>query len=199
MLRFGRPSFDELSRVLEAQRSADVTYTDVGATQPGSELPVGYQHDRYSRSLGAGNAVFAAACDGLRAWACHDGADLMRSPERPELREGVTLVQALPVGPAYVPAACRIVWVVDEPDRFGFAYGTLPAHPETGEEAFVVHRDGSGGVSLEITVFSRARHPLARLGWLVGRQIQVRVTNRFLDGLESFVRGQMNRPSQTSE
>jgi uncharacterized protein (UPF0548 family) len=131
--------------------------------------------------------VFAAARDGLRAWACHDGAGIVRLPERPELREGVTLVQALPVGPAYVPAACRIVWAVDEPDRFGFAYGTLPGHPETGEEAFVVVRDPGGSVRLDITVFSRARHPLARLGWFVGRRIQVRVTNRFLDGLEAYV------------
>src|SRR5690242_2928406 len=117
MLRLGRPSADELARVLESQRDTDVTYAEVGATRSGP-LPSGYQHDHYSRDLGAGSDVFAAACDGLRAWACHEGAGLMRMPARPELREGVTLVQALPVGPAYLPAACRIVWVDDEPDRF---------------------------------------------------------------------------------
>ena len=187
MLRLGRPSPEELSRVLAEQESASVTYAEVGATQSGA-LPDGYQHDRYSRGLGNGDAVFAAACDGLRAWACHEGAGIPRVPAVPELREGVTLVQALPVGPAYVPAACRIVWTLDEPDRFGFAYGTLPQHPESGEEAFIVVRDpADDSVRLDIVVFSKARHPLARLGWFVGRQIQVRVTNRFLDGLETYV------------
>ena len=196
MLRFGRPSADELGRVLAEQSSAEVTYAEVGATRPGSSLPPGYQHDRYTRALGSGSEVFAAACSGLRDWACHEGAGLMRVPSRPELREGVTLVQALPVGPAYVPAACRIVWVLDEPDRFGFAYGTLPEHPESGEEAFVVVRDPTDGtVRLDIVVFSRARHPLARLGWFVGRQIQLRVTNRFLDGLESYVQAAISERS----
>jgi uncharacterized protein (UPF0548 family) len=186
MLRLGRPSADELARVLAAQADAEVTYAEVGATRTG-DLPPGYQHDHYLCPLGSGDAVFDAARDGMRAWACHDGAGITRMPERPELRVGVTLVQALPIGPAWVPAACRIVWVEDEPDRFGFAYGTLSEHPESGEEAFVVSRDPNGRVRLDIVVFSRARHPLARIGWVVGRRIQVHVTNRFLDGLESYV------------
>jgi uncharacterized protein (UPF0548 family) len=76
---------------------------------------------------------------------------------------------------------------VDEPGRFGFAYGTLPLHPEQGEEAFVVSHDEDDAVWLDIVVFSRPRHPLARLGWLAGRRVQVRATNRFLDGLEQYV------------
>jgi hypothetical protein len=39
--------------------------------------------------------------------------------------------------------ACRIVYVVDEQgpvQRFGFAYGTLPDHAESGEERFTVSR-----------------------------------------------------------
>lgn len=67
-------------------------------------------------------------------------------------------------------AAARIVYVVDEPNRYGFANGTLPHHPVAGEEAFLVEQDEGGNVSFEIEVFSRPRHPLARLespspGW----------------------------------
>jgi uncharacterized protein (UPF0548 family) len=36
------------------------------------------------------------------------------------------------LGPIRVP--CRVVYVLDEPERRGFAYGTLPGHPESGEE-----------------------------------------------------------------
>ena len=43
------------------------------------------------------------------------------------------------LGPVQAP--CRVVYVVDEPDRRGFAYGTLPGHAESGEELFLVRYD----------------------------------------------------------
>ena len=198
MLRLGRPSRTELESSLAEQSTAEPTYPEVGATRDAA-LPAGYRHDRYRRRLGSGPGAWDAARDGLRAWACHEGAGLARLPERPELREGETLVQVLPVGPAYVLGACRIVYVIDEPERFGFSYGTLPLHPEQGEEAFVVRRDGAGAgdVWLDIVVFSRPRHPMARVGWPLGRVIQVRTTHRFLDGLEHFVvRAGSDRPGR---
>lgn len=36
----------------------------------------------------------------------------------------------------------EVVAVVQELDRVGFAYRTLPGHPVSGEEAFIVHRHG---------------------------------------------------------
>eukprot|EP00913_Durusdinium_trenchii_P005672 g5290.t1 len=48
--------------------------------------------------------------------------------------------------------ACRIVEVVDEADRRGFAYGTLPAHGETGEECFLVERLADGSVAMSSTL-----------------------------------------------
>jgi uncharacterized protein (UPF0548 family) len=60
--------------------------------------------------------------------------------------------------------------VVDEPHRFGFAYGTLPGHPESGEEAFVID-DTDQGVVFQIVAFSRPAAALARLGTPVSRRI----------------------------
>lgn len=54
-----------------------------------------------------------------------------------------------------VKAAARVVYVIDEPRRKGFAYGTLAGHPERGEEAFVVDQTDDGSVWLEIRAFSR--------------------------------------------
>ena len=54
-----------------------------------------------------------------------------------------------------VTAPVRVVYVIDEPNRKGFAYGTLEGHPEIGEEAFVVERTDDGSVWLRITAFSR--------------------------------------------
>jgi len=60
-------------------------------------------------------------------------------------------------------APCRIVGVLDEPDSWGFAYGTLPGHPEQGEESFVVSIGGDDVVRFRITAFSRPGEWIARL------------------------------------
>ncbi len=83
----------------------------------------------------------------------------------------------------WVTAVCRIVCVLDEPDVFGFAYGTLEHHPESGEEAFLVRRSDAGDVTIEIAAVSRPRARLAKLAGPIGRHIQLRTTEKYLDGL----------------
>jgi uncharacterized protein (UPF0548 family) len=73
-----------------------------------------------------------------------------------------------------------VVYVTTEPDRRGFAYGTLPGHPECGEEAFHLVRQGSS-VLFRVRAFSRPRHPLARLGAPVTRAMQRRTNHRYLE------------------
>jgi uncharacterized protein (UPF0548 family) len=65
---------------------------------------------------------------------------------------------------------CRIVYVIDEPYKFGFAYGTVLGHSEIGEERFVVEMNReSEEVSYEILAYSRPTAlvfgglPLARI------------------------------------
>lgn len=43
----------------------------------------------------------------------------------------------------YVVEPVEVLEVIKTPDRVGFAYGTLPGHPITGEEAFIVERSGN--------------------------------------------------------
>ncbi|POH58599.1 DUF1990 family protein [Arthrobacter glacialis] len=49
----------------------------------------------------------------------------------------------------------EVVAVVEQPDRVGFAYKTLPGHPVSGEEAFIIHRKGDQ-VHLSIRSLTRA-------------------------------------------
>jgi uncharacterized protein (UPF0548 family) len=71
--------------------------------------------------------------------------------------------------------ACRVVYVVEEADRFGFAYGTLPDHAGSGEERFLVEWDQATGlVWYDVLAFSRPRHVLARLGYPWTRRVQKR-------------------------
>jgi uncharacterized protein (UPF0548 family) len=73
--------------------------------------------------------------------------------------------------------ACRIVYVVDEEDpvkRFGFAYGTLMEHAESGEERFTVEWNRDDTIWYDILAFSRPRQMLARLGYPLSRLLQKR-------------------------
>jgi len=185
VFRPGHPGAEALDRILQQQSAESVTYPEVGATR--GSPPPGYRHDRRTVALGRGEATFVRAAEGLRQWAPHRGAGIRLRPGMPDLDVGVTVVQAIGFPGFSAVAACRIVYVVDEADAFGFGYGTLPAHPEQGEESFTVVRDAGGGVELVISAFSRPRHPLARLGAPVSRRLQVRVTDRYLDGMKRFV------------
>ena len=49
----------------------------------------------------------------------------------------------------------RVVAVVDETDRRGFAYGTRHGHPVSGEEAFIVHRSASNTVHFTLRSLTR--------------------------------------------
>lgn len=87
------------------------------------------------------------------------------------------------VGRFGVRSPVRVVYVVDEPLCKGFAYGTLPGHPEDGEESFVVDQRDDGSVWLTIRAFSR---PSSRRWWLlypVLRVMQEIYTRRYLRAL----------------
>ena len=84
---------------------------------------------------------------------------------------------------ARVKAPARVVYVIDEPTRRGFAYGTLPGHPEDGEEAFVVEIADDDSVWIVIRAFSR---PARWYWWLVYpvlRMTQEFYTRRYLRAL----------------
>jgi uncharacterized protein (UPF0548 family) len=78
--------------------------------------------------------------------------------------------------------ACRIVYLVDEEGtakRFGFAYGTLAEHPESGEERFTIEWNRADDtIWYDILAFSRPRQMLARLGYPLSRSLQ----KRFAEG-----------------
>lgn len=68
---------------------------------------------------------------------------------------GDTAELAISLWPVRVTAPCRVIYTIDEPNRKGFAYGTLPGHPENGEEAFIVDQTEDGSVWLTVRSFSR--------------------------------------------
>jgi len=184
LISLRRPTPALLRAFVAEQSSLELTYPEVGASA-GAELPAGYVHDRESADLGPfTEEAFDRAAVALRSWQAQTGAGLIVFPGDPVMDgETFALVISLPVA-GYVMAAGRAVFVHDEPDRRGFGYGTLPGHPEQGEEAFVIARRDDR-IVFEITAFSRPRHPLARLGKPVSRLLQRQTTRRYLAAMRS--------------
>ncbi|MET9445518.1 DUF1990 domain-containing protein [Streptomyces sp. NPDC006610] len=145
------------------------TYEDVGATREAGFCPPGF-HSLHVRSrIGEGQDVFRRAADAVRTWEMHRavGVGIEASADRAAPGVDVTVTLA-----GVVKAPCRVVWTVDEHRRAGWAYGTLPGHPECGEEAFLVDRTGDGTVWLTVTAFSRPARWYARAGGAATRGLQ---------------------------
>ncbi|HWH26884.1 MAG TPA: DUF1990 domain-containing protein [Pseudolysinimonas sp.] len=104
------------------------------------------------------------------------------------LKAGDTAIMRVPLWPFRVPA--RVVYVVDEPQRRGFAYGTLPGHPERGEEAFIVERRDDDSVWLTIRAFSRPASLLFWIAYPAVRIMQEIYTTRYERALSGPIEGE---------
>jgi uncharacterized protein (UPF0548 family) len=164
--------------VLADQRGAPLTYDTLD----------GLPRTTWDGVLGTGDAAFAAGTRGLREWQAHRGAGLVVVPDDAPLEVGTEVAVGAPFGPVHAVAVCRVVRVIDEPDRFGFAYGTMPVHPETGEEEFVVERAADGTVRFHVEARSRPRG-LARLAGPLATLLQRRAGQAYIDALTRFVSG----------
>lgn len=128
------------------------SYPEVGATRDG-RLPAGYRHLTHRSRLPAG--ALRASAEAVLTWRMHRGTGIRVEVSAARAAVGVAVTSRLGLGPVAVSAPCRVVWTVDEPDRVGFGYGTLPGHPARGEESFVVSRDADQTVWFTVTSFSR--------------------------------------------
>jgi uncharacterized protein (UPF0548 family) len=157
-----RPSAAALHDFLARQQALPFTYEAVGASRAAS-APPDYRVNHGRQRLGQGEAAFAAACEALRRWEMFNVGFLQVAPATAPIEVGSTVGMLAGCG-IWSVNACRIVYVVSEPNRFGFGYGTLPGHIARGEERFLIERDADGTVWYDVWSFSRPRHPLAWLG-----------------------------------
>lgn len=168
-----RPTLDDVRAHLATQVDSPFTYTEVGATREGNE-PAGFNHDHNRQRLGVGADVFARACDAVRAWTMFPPPLAFIEPSRIPIRTGeLAGVVIRAVGLWWLNAA-RIVYVIDEPRRFGFAYGTTGGHVESGEERFLVEWFDDDSVWYDLRAFSRPRYWMVRLGKPFARVLQRR-------------------------
>ena len=163
-------------------RERPLTYPEVAATREVT-LPAGYHHVSRSARLGRGQEQFDSAATALFGWELQRRAGVRVLPTTTTVTNGGDAVLLLGFGQLAIRAPVRVVYVVDEPQRRGFAYGTLGGHPESGEECFLVELTEDGDVTCRITAFSKPATWLTRLGGPVARLTQRWVTGRYLAAL----------------
>jgi uncharacterized protein (UPF0548 family) len=166
-----RPSQVQIQSFLASQRKCGFSYAEVGATR--GALPEGYIHDHNRVRLGQGPDVFRSAVKAIQTWQMFKlgWADLVDSDT--PIESGETVAAFFRHFGFWSLNSCRVVYVINEERRFGFAYGTLPGHAEQGEERFSVDWSSEGDVvSYDILAFSRPRQWQARFAAPISRMLQ---------------------------
>jgi len=175
-LSIRKPSPDAIHAFLRSQSTLNFSYPSVGATA--TTPPPGYAIDRARIKLGQGQQTFEAAKSALETWTHFRLGWVEATPLEPSIQVGNVVAVAAKAAGVWWLNACRIVYLVHEEApiiKSGFAYGTLPAHAETGEERFLIEWDPrSNAVHYDILAFSKPHGPLSHLGYPWVRHLQKR-------------------------
>jgi len=190
MLLFSKPAPARISAFLELEKSRPYTYPELGHTQQETAVP-GYDNDHNHIELGQGEAAWEAAREAVRQWKMFPGGWAFVFPEAIPIREGGVVAMAAQVLGLWWLNSCRIVYVFDEANRYGFAYGTLPGHVECGEELFLVEKTADGRVRYTLRAFSRPRFWVARLGYPLARRFQRKFVRDSKQSMLGFVQNRL--------
>jgi uncharacterized protein (UPF0548 family) len=175
MLFFLEPSEQQIDRFLMGASSLEFSYSELGATNS-TMLPPLFTVDRNRIQLGSGPLAWQRAVDAVRKWEMfHIPWIRLYWPTAPTTEGSNVAVLAHHIGLFWLNA-CRVVYLIDEDGptkRFGFAYGTLTEHAESGEERFLVEWNReTDAVSYDLLAFSRPNQFLSRVGYPLARRLQ---------------------------
>src|SRR5450432_2119470 len=165
------PSTEKIRSLIAAQQGLPFSYSEVGATR--DKAPADFTVDHNRTQLGQGETTYRRAIAALQEWKQFDlGWTRIVNPDAPIQEGQVVAVQARTFG-VWSLNFCRIVYVVDEDRKFGFAYGTLSEHAERGEERFLIEWDQQNdAVSYDILAFSQPKHLLVKAARPLARMLQ---------------------------
>src|SRR3712207_9182458 len=106
----------------------------------------GYDHVERSVVVGSGPEAFERAAAAVFDWRMQRSVGLRVRATGPAGEPGTVVVLTAGLPRLGYDIPCRVVWARTAGDERGFAYGTLPGHPESGEEAFLVRLEPGGSV-----------------------------------------------------
>lgn len=171
MFLFTKPDPDAIKQFLIDRVGDKFSYPEIGATQ--TTISPGYNVDHNRVKIGIGTEAFERARSAIRNWKMFDMSWVELTSTKTPIEVGQTVAILVSHFGFYSLNAARIVYTIDEPLRFGFAYGTLTEHGEIGEERFSVEYDeDSGEVWYDLLAFSRPGSLLAKIGYPISRHLQ---------------------------
>jgi uncharacterized protein (UPF0548 family) len=181
-----KPDRSTLERLLAQHQTDPLSYSAVGGTQ--GEVPEGYKIDHNRTLIGHGLDQFKAAQAAIDAWRMFALDWIEIFPALPSVQVGATVAVVVRHLGFWSVNISRIVYLVNEESRYGFAYGTLPCHSEEGEERFLVeHHRATDEVWYDLFAFSKPSHPLARIGYPISRHLQKRFARESLAAMKRSV------------
>ena len=168
------PTTKDIERFVAASRELRLSYHPVGLV---SQTPAGFRVDEQTTVIGSGEAAFKRATTALTEWRHFDLGWVEMFPKHAPIAPGSLVAVAVRHLGFWSLNGCRVVDTIGTSGEttYGFAYGTLTNHAESGEELFQVSFEPeSGHVLYLIRAVSKPRAALARLGYPFARALQAR-------------------------
>jgi uncharacterized protein (UPF0548 family) len=170
-----RPTPATIDRFLLGSQSLPLSYGPIGVVR---DEAVGHDLDEALVRIGRGNADFERARAALIAWKQFDIGWVELFPKHAGVAVGTVVAVLIRHLGFWSLNGCRVLYTVgglDDAPRFGFAYGTLTNHAESGEELFEVFVDPrTDDVMYRIRATSSPQTVLARVGQPIVRLLQAR-------------------------
>lgn len=183
------PTAKKIADYLQAQRSKPHTYQNIGATQEKHQK--GFDNDTSVVYLGKGEIVWTNAKKALIEWKQFPSPWTKIFPVLTPIKKGETVAVLFKIFNIWWINSARIVYTIDNENKFGFAYGTLPGHLEKGEECFWIEKDESGSVYYHIKAFSKPAYWFVWLAYPLARIFQRRFVKESLSGMKKFSNNEM--------
>jgi uncharacterized protein (UPF0548 family) len=170
-----RPSPATIERFVRDSHDLPLSYGSIGIANGKSS---GRDLDVATVAVGHGAADFARARAALMAWQQFNIGWVETFPARAPIAIGTVVAVLIRHFRFWSLNGCRVLYLISRPDddgRFGFAYGTLTNHAESGEEIFEVFLDRTtGDVMYRIRAISWPQAMAARVGQPIVRALQAR-------------------------
>ena len=170
-----RPSLETIDQFLRESQVLPLSYSPTGIVKAST---VREDLDEATVVIGHGTAAFERARAALIAWKQFDIGWVETFPPAAPVVPGTVVAVLIRHLGFWSLNGCRVLYSVggmDDVARFGFAYGTLTNHAESGEELFEVFIDPlTDEVGYRIRAISWPQAMLARVGQPIVRVLQAR-------------------------
>lgn len=184
-----KPSEKVIHNFLEKQVNDVFSYDEIGASLV--EKPMGYNIDHNRIQIGSGENDFAKAIEAVKRWEMFNFLWIEIYPKNAPVETGVNVAILINHFGFWSLNANRIVYKLEEKgeiEKYGFAYGTLTEHGESGEERFSVefHKQ-TNEVWYDIFAFSKPNQMSAKIGYPLTRYLQRQFANASKEAMQKAV------------